>query len=370
MTSGAGRGWWSAARRGADLSLAAAAGGERPLPPARGTSFVLLAAAMPAHPAWQELTELTAEIERERRNLAAERSAVASITQQAGASLQTGERVRQVMAAIGQAQKDGREEALRTLQSVYARRWEAERRRLEEEAERKVAARRAVLAARVDEQIGVKRGELKAALAARTEQIRREREARLLSLQLRLGLQDKDPAAAAREEALQEELRQVQAAIEQDIKAAQKDMEDQLAAYAREVEESAGRELRAYAAEMADEVARQVEAVRQALNEELVRRLQDLAGRSSTGAVQGSGAAAARRTGAQTDPGSRGPDSPTPLELRRNALQARIIADVRRVATLVAQRHGLGAPELVATAGERPADGLDLTAAVVDVLMR
>lgn len=358
----AGRGWWGASSGGADPTLVAAAGDRDWRTGTRG--YVVLTAAMAAHPAWAELTALTAEVEREQQSLAAERSGEAAIAREAGADLGTS--VRQVVAAIEEAQGGGREKTRAALQTAYRRQWEAEQTRLLGEAERKVAERRAVLAAQVDERVGVKRGQLKAALEQRVEQIRRQREARLLSLQLQLGLKGKDPAAAARADSLQRELSQLQASIQQEIEAAQKSMERELAAFARETEEQAKSDLQAYSAKQAEDAAQKAEAVRQRLEAELERRLQEVGGGGPAAVLPGSGEGAGRRSSA----GSAAADSPTPLQLRRNALQAKIMADVRRVAALVAREHGLGVPRLVATAAERPAGEVDLTGAVTRALMR
>lgn len=366
MTTGAGRGSWAQAQRNLQPPLAAAAGSERLSRSGGRESYVVLTEALPAHPDWQELTELTAEVEREQQSLVAERAAVAAIAREAAASGKIQAGLRASAATIDQTRRAGREETRAALRATYARRWETEQARIAREAERQLAERRAVLSARVDEKIGVRRGELKAALATRSEQIRRQREARLLSLQLQLGLKDKDPAAAARADSLQEELGRVQAEIDQESKAAQRESETKLAAYAREVEETAARDLQAYADQLAAEAARQAEATRLALDEEEAARLSELeAGPDPT--PGSSGVAAGRVPGGDAVPGSAAP-APTPLQLRRNALQASLVADVRRVATRVAGEKGYAAPRLVATGVERPAGGADLTAAVMSLL--
>jgi hypothetical protein len=367
VTAGAGWRQWGTARRGAGLPLAAEAAAGAAFSRNDGRpAFVVLEEALPSHPAWQELTELTGEVEREQQSLAAEAAASAEIARQAGSATSVERSMDRTAAAIAQTSQNGRGSTRAALEAAYARRSEAERSRLQAGAEQQVAQRRAVLSAQVDEQVGVKRGELKTALAARIEQIRRDREARLLSLQLQLGLKDKDPAVAARAESLQEELRQVQASIERDIKAAQQDTDDQLAAYARQIEATAGQELRSYAEQVGAEADRQAGAAEQALTKELAGRLSDLDGSDGaspalrTGVPSG-GAAQPRPTTAET---------PTPLQLRRNALQAARVAEVRRVATVLARQRGLGEARVVATPADQPAGGVDLTAAVADLLAK
>lgn len=375
MRSGTARGGSDAASQAGYASAAVAGvtrGGalrpqEGPVSNPSRSSFVVLTEVMPAHPAWQELTSLTAEVEREQRSLLREQAAEAEIARRAAAGEGTEQAIRSAFSAIARSGRTGRGETAAALKEAYESRWEAELARLRSESDRAIAARRAVLAAQVDERIGVRRGEVKAALAEQIERIRREREARLLSLQLKLALADADPAAAAQAPQMQEELSRVQAEIDRLVKAAQKEADERLAAYAREVEESAGQELRAYAAELESEAARQAELARRALEQELAERLEALEEPSSPGdaAELAGGLKAGRPTG-----GSAAPGSPTPLQLRRNALQAKVIADIRRVAEAVASRNGLKAPQLVGTAAERPAGAVDLTAEVSGALAR
>ncbi|MGE5623607.1 MAG: hypothetical protein ACM3UP_01125 [Methanocella sp.] len=360
-------GAWSGApasvRPGAINSLAAdASGGLRAAADARRSSFVVVTDVLPYHPSWGELTALAAEVDRESSGRILEQANAAAIARKAKGE---GKAAGATAAALDQQRKDGIGDVRSSLEAVYARRWEAEQARLAAEAERKVAERRAVLGAQVDEQVGVKRGELKAALTEQVDRIRREREARLLSLQLQLGLKDKDPSAAAQAAALQEQVSRVQAEIDKEIKAAQQESADQLAAFASEAEAAATRTLKAFAAEVETETGRQGEAVRQALERELSTRLAELDSRAEKSVPGGAGAAEAP---AASRSAAAGVQTPTPLQLRRNALQAAILADVKRLSSLVASRRGLSAPQIVASPADRPQVGEDLTAEVARLL--
>lgn len=371
MKGGAVRGWPAAAASWGTASRAASAETERPGRPAASpdrpedeavAGFVVLTEVMPFHPDWGELTSLTTEVEREQRSLLLEQAAAAEIKKRAGAGQAAGEAYQATMAEIDQARRAGQDQASATLKSTYERRWENERARLDREFEEAVAARRAVLAAQLDEQIAVKRGELKAALTDRVDQIRREREARLLSLQLKLALVEKDASADGQALELQEELSEVQAEVDRLIKEAQKESEGELAAYVREREAAAAQELKEFAAEKAAEAARKGEEVRRKLDAELAGRL---AGLDEASGFQ---AAGGPKRIAQPVPASPSVQAPTSLQLRRNALHARIIAEIRRAAASAAKRHGLGAPLMVGTGAERPAQGMDLTEEVAQSL--
>lgn len=379
---GSGLPQWLAGRAGIEVSLAAGAGRGAPGPtvpsgrrPAR--AYVVLPAALPAHPEWPGLAQLTAEVERELRALAAEQAAASAISRQAGVGSSAGSDSGQparVSRSIAQARQSGREQTASALQAAYARRWEAERARIRQQAEEKVAARRAVLAAQADEQIGVKRGELKTALDRQLDQMRREKEARLLSLQLQLGLLPKDQGSADRAAALQKELQQVQDGIGRETEAARRKTEEELAAYAREVQAQAERDLKAYAGEVEAAAAREAEALRRQLDGELARRLTALKGLAADAGAPGEPTGQTAAMGAGVAGGEAGAgvarEVPTRLQLQRNALQARITADVRRVAALVARRRGCSTPILVASAAERPAGAVDLTPDVVQALTR
>ncbi|HHW15661.1 MAG TPA: hypothetical protein GXX28_12135 [Firmicutes bacterium] len=373
---------WMADRAGSGVSLAAAVGREAPGPavlpgrrPAR--AYVVLPAVLPAHPDWPRLAQLTAEVEREQRLLAAEQTAEDAISRTAGGDSSAGRpgRVSRSVASIAEAHRSGREETAAAFQAAYARRWEAERTRIRKQAEEKVAARRAILAAQADERLGVKRGELKADLETRLDRIRREKEARLLSLQLQLGLLPKDPGSADRAAALQSELRQVQESIEQETEAARRQTEEQLAAYAQEIQAQAERDLQAYAAEVQAAAGREAEAVRRQLDEELASRLAALEGLATDRGPAGPAAGLLPSSGSSGGAGSgKGPgavrEAPTRLQLQRNALQARITADVQRLAALVARQRGCATPLLVASTAERPVGAVDLTQDVVHALAR
>lgn len=342
----------------------AAAGGLRPAANSRRPAFVVLTEVLPSHPSWGELTALTAEVDREQRGRVLEQANTAAIARKAGGG--TGQATAATGAALDQERKAGVGDLQSSLAGVYAQRWKAERDRLESEAERKVAERRAVLGAQVDEQVGVKRGELKTALTERVDRIRREREARLLSLQLQLGLKEKDPSVAAQTAALQQELSRVQAEIDKEIKAAQKESADQLAAFAAEAEAAASKALRSFAAEVESETERQAEAVRQALDWELAARLQELDARAARPAPGTTGETQAQApVSGETLAGFR---LPTPLQLQRNSLQAAILADIERVSGLAANRRGVDTPQLVATPADRPGTGEDLTVEVARLL--
>jgi hypothetical protein len=154
----------------------------------------------------------------------------------------------------------------------------------------------------------------------------------------------------------------VQSSIDRDLKAAQQDADDQLAAYARQAEADASQELRDYAAQVASDAEQKTVAAQDSLSRELAARVKDL-GRAATASPAGYAVAGGPAQPAATS-------APSPLQLRRNALQASLVADVQRLAALVAHQSGFGAAQVVATSADRPAGGVDLTAAVAKQLAK
>ncbi|MGE5507688.1 MAG: hypothetical protein ACM3RP_04240 [Chitinophagales bacterium] len=324
----------------------------------RRPSVVVLPAVLPEHPAWAQLTDLTADVAREQRLVALERAPVASTARRAGGS---GAASQQASAQIEAARQGGQAATRAALEDAYARRLQTEAARIKAEAERKVAERRAILKAQVDDAVGVKRGELKNSLSAKVEEIRRGREAELLSLQLRLGLAAKS-GTTADQEGLQEEIRQAQAEIDQEIASAQGAAERQLAEFSAEASAKAQRDLDAYAAQVNAEAERQAAASGEALRAELARKLgalEEVSGDASSGGAAGDGPGGSPAAAAATV---------SPLLAQRDALQASIIADIRRLAADLAAERGLAAPRFVTNAGDGPTGAVDLTQAVAGAL--